>query len=299
VSAFIDAHRDRFGVEPICTVLQFAPSTYYAYKARSSSTRDLRDAALCVQIQRAFTANYSVYGADKIWRQLQREGVVVARCTVERLMREMGIKGTTRGKPRRTTIPADVGPQPKDHVDRDFTATAPNRLWVADLTYIRSQAQFLYAALIIDCFSRMIVGWQIATHLRADLALDALEMAVWLRRDEDLEGVIHHTDRGVQYVGVRYTERLAEIGAVASVGSRGDSYDNALAETTVGLYKTELVHPRGPWKGVGDLSLATFEYVDWFNHRRLHGAIGMIPPAEFEANYYRALATTSVAGQIQ
>ena len=214
-------------------------------------------------------------------------------------MRAAGIVGTTRGKARRTTIPADAGPQPKDHVDRNFTAEAPNRLWVADLTYIRSQAGFLYAALIIDCFSRMIVGWQIASHIRADLALGALDMAVWLRRRDGLDGLIHHTDRGVQYVSVRYTDRLAEIGAVASVGSRGDSYDNALAETTVGLYKTELIRPRGPFAGVNDLSIATLEYVDWFNHRRLHGAIGMIPPSELEATYYRSLVATTAAAQNQ
>ena len=299
MSAFIDSHRERFGVEPICRVLQFAPSTYYAHKARGFSARDLRDEELRVEIMRVFASNYSVYGADKVWRQLGREGVSVARCTVERLMREIGIQGTTRGKARRTTIPADVGPQPKDHVDRNFAAEAPNRLWVADLTYIRSQAGFLYAALVIDCFSRMIVGWQIARHLRADLALGALDMAVWLRRRDELDGLIHHTDRGVQYVSVRYTERLEELGAVASVGSRGDSYDNALAETTVGLYKAELIHPRGPWTGANDLSIATLEYVDWFNHRRLHGAIGMIPPAEYEATYYRSLAATTAAGQNQ
>jgi putative transposase len=212
----------------------------------------------------------------------------VARCTVERLMGELGLQGVVRGKAKRTTIPAEPAvPRPADLVERRFTAPAPNRLWVADLTYIRTWSGFVYAALVIDAYSRMIVGWQLATHLRTDLALDALEMAIW-RRQAQLDGLIHHSDRGVQYLSIRYTERLAEAGAACSVGSRGDSFDNALAETTIGLYKTELIRRRGPWRSIDDLELATLEWVDWYNHRRLHSACDNRPPAEYEAAYHRA-----------
>jgi putative transposase len=287
----IDACRDRFGVEPICRVLKVPTSSYYAARSRPLSTRRRRDAQLKVEIRRVFDDNYQVYGARKVWRQLQREGIDVARCTVERLMGELGLQGVIRGKAKRTTTPAEPAAlRPADLVERRFTAPAPNRLWVADLTYLRTWSGFVYAALVIDAFSRMLVGWQLATHLRTDLALDALEMAIW-RRQAQLDGLIHHSDRGVQYLSIRYTERLAEAGAVTSVGSRGDSFDNALAETTIGLYKTELIRRRGPWCGLDDLELATLEWVDWYNHRRLHSACGNRPPAEYEANYTPTPAT--------
>ena len=236
-----------------------------------------------------YEANRRVYGARKVWLQLRREGFQVARCTVERLMREMGLAGVVRGKPKRTTTRGeDAAGRPADLVDRHFTATAPNTLWVADLTYVRTYKGFVYVAFVIDVYSRMIVGWQLATHLRTELALDALEMAMWLRAGR-LDGLVHHSDRGSQYLSIRYSERLAEAGAVASVGSRGDSYDNALAESTIGLYKAELVQPRErSWRGIDDLELATLEYIDWFNHRRLHSAIGNVPPADYEAAHYHA-----------
>jgi len=289
VIAYIDKHRDRFGVEPICSVLQFAPRTYYAAKGRPASARALRDVELKSQIARVHRNNFGVYGVDKVWAQLNREGVRVARCTVARLMRELGLRGVIRGKPKFTTVPGDAADRPRDLVDRRFSAGAPNRLWVADLTYVRTWSGFVYVAFITDVYSRMIVGWQASRSLRSDLALDALEQAIWARsgRGRRLDELVHHSDRGVQYLAIRYTERLAETGAVNSVGSKGDSYDNALAETIIGLYKAELVRNRGPWRGLDDLELATLEWVDWFNHRRLFEAHGQIPPAEFEEIYYR------------
>jgi putative transposase len=282
VTAFVDQHRDRFGVEPICRQLQIAPSTYYARRTRPASARAARDAVLQEQIATIFRDNYGVYGADKIWAALRREGVAVARCTVERLMRDLGLRGAVRGRTRRTTIGDTAAVRPADLVDRRFVATAPNRLWVADLTYVRTWSGWVYVALIVDVYSRAIVGWQASTSLRADLALDALEMALWHRRGQRLHGLIHHSDRGGQYLAVRYTERLDQAGLARSVGSRGDSYDNALAESQIGLYKTELIRRRGPWRSIDDVEIATLEWVDWFNHRRLHGEIGMIPPAELE-----------------
>jgi putative transposase len=290
MSTFIDTHRERFGVEPICRELEIAPSTYYAHKSRPASLRALRDEQLKEQIRLVFDANYGVYGADKIWAALNREGTAVARCTVERLMRELGLRGARRGKTKRTTIRDEQAAKPADLVDRCFTASQPNRLWVADLTYVRSYAGWVYVALVIDVFSRFIVGWQASTSLRADLALDALEMALWQRRGMHLDKLVHHSDHGVQYLSIRYTERLDAAGLERSVGSRGDSYDNALAESTIGLYKTELIHRRGPWRTIDDVEIATLEYVDWFNHRRLHGEIGMIPPAELEATHPAATA---------
>jgi putative transposase len=289
VIAYIDAHRDRFGVEPICTALQFAPSTYWSAKGRARSARTVRDEALKAHIARVHAENFGVYGAPKIWAQLNREGISVARCTVERLMRDLGLRGAVRGRPRRTTVPAEAVERPRDLVDRQFRAEAPNRLWVADLTYVRTWAGFVYVAFITDVFSRRIVGWQASTSLRTDLALHALEQAIWdrSRPGEGLDGLIHHSDRGVQYLAIRYTERLAEVGVTNSVGSRGDSFDNAMAESIIGLYKTELVRNRGPWRGLDDLELATLEWVDWFNHRRLFHDLGRIPPAEFEDRYYR------------
>ena len=284
--AFITTHRDRWGIEPICRVLPFAPATYHAAIARPPSARRVRDAALKPEITRVFTENRRVYGADKVWAQLKRDGTCVARCTVERLMRELAIQGARRGTPTvRTTFAGDIGGRPADLVDRQFHAAAPNRLWVADLTYVKTHAGWVYVAFILDVYSRYIVGWQASPSLRTDLALDALEMAIWARRGTGLDGLIHHSDRGVQYLAIRYTERLADAGAVASVGSRGDSYDNALAESFNGLYKTEVIRNHGPWRGLDDVEYATLEYVDWFNQRRLHGEIGMIPPAEFEALY--------------
>jgi putative transposase len=286
---FVDAYRGVFGVEPICRIVQLAPSTYWSHKRRGRSARSIRDEELKLEIRRVFEENFGVYGAPKIWAQLNREGIRVARCTVERLMRDLGIQGVVRGKVKRTTIPADdPGARPADLVDRQFAASAPNRLWVADLTYVRSWSGFVYVSLITDVFSRRIVGWQASRSLKTGLALNALEQAIWERNRAgvDLKGLIHHSDRGVQYLSIRYTERLAENGVVASVGSRGDSYDNALAESIIGLYKTELVRNRGPWRGLDDLELATLEWVDWFNHRRLFHELGRIPPAEFEKNHY-------------
>jgi transposase InsO family protein len=301
--AFIDGHKTRetvglvWGVEPICAELPIAPATYYAYKQRPPSARSLRDRHLKEEVSRVFAANFSVYGADKVWAQLNREGIEVARCTVERLMKTMGIRGAGRGKKVFTTIPDETIPRPGDLVERDFTASVPNRKWVADLTYVRTWSGFVYVAFIIDCYARRIVGWQASRSLRTDLALDALEQAIWHRTREGVEmkGLVHHSDRGVQYLSIRYTERLAEAGAVTSVGSKGDSYDNALAESIIGLYKTELIRRRGPWKGLDAVEYATLEWVDWWNHRRLLQPIGMIPPAEKEADYYRQTKSQSEA----
>jgi putative transposase len=292
---YIDVHREEFGVEPICRVLtdagcQIAPSTYHAAKTRPPSPRAVRDEQLKAEIRRVHAENLGVYGADKVWRQLNREGIRVARCTVERLMRALGLAGAVRGgRKKRTTKPAAAAARPADLVQRQFTAAAPNRLWVADLTYVWTWAGFVYVAFVVDVFSRRILGWRCATHLRTDLALDALEMAIWARQRGDagdLSGLVHHSDRGVQYLSIRYTERLAEAGAVTSVGSKGDSYDNALAETTIGLFKTEIVNLRGPWKTPGQVELALAHWVDWYNQRRLHGACANLPPAEYEAAYW-------------
>jgi len=285
MTRYIKENKGRFGVEPICRYLPIAPSTYYEAASRLPSARKLRDEKLKVQIARVHAANFGVYGARKLWRQLNREGTPVARCTVQRLMRELGLQGAVRGKTRRTTIPDEVASRPADLVRRDFSAARPNQLWVADLTYVATWSGFVYTSFVIDAFSRFIVGWRSSRSLRADLALDALEMAIWQRRE--LDGLIHHSDRGSQYLAIRYTERLGEAGAVNSVGSRGDSYDNALAETIIGLYKTELIRARGPWKGIDDVEYGTLEWVDWFNHRRLLEPIGHVPPDEFEAAYYR------------
>lgn len=286
---YIEAHKAEFGVEPICRNLQVAPSTYYAYRSRPPSARSVTDAATTEAIAVVHAENYGVYGARKVHAELRRLGHPVARCTVERLMRAAGLRGITRAKGPRTTI-AGAGPDSRpDLVDRDFTATAPDQLWVADITYVRTFAGWAYAAFVIDVFSRRVVGWQLSTSLRTDLALDALEMGIWTRQraGHDVTGLTHHSDKGVQYVAVRYTQRLAEAGAVASVGSTGDSYDNALAEAFNSLFKAELVRNKGPWKHIDDLEIATAEYIDWFNHRRLHGEIGLVPPAELENTYYR------------
>jgi len=281
---FIAEHQICWGVEPICRVLQIAPSSYYAAIGRPVSARRQRDEVLKGAIRRVWDEHRQVYGADKVWAQLTREGTAVARCTVERLMRELELRGVVRGKRSvRTTVGDDTSERPRDLVARQFRAPAPNRLWVADLTYVKTHSGWVYVAFVVDACSRFVVGWQAARSLRTDLALDALEMALWVRRAVPLTGLIHHSDRGVQYLAIRYTERLAEAGVVPSVGSRGDSYDNALAESFNGLYKAELIRHRGPWRGLDDVEYATLEYVDWFNHRRLHGELGMRPPAEFEA----------------
>ena len=286
--SFINDQRAKWGVEPICRVLKIAPSTYYAARSRPPSARVCRDAELKQQITRIYQDNFSAYGARKVWRQLQREGIVVGRDRVARLMGELGIGGVVRGSVKRTTIPAAVGDRPADLVERNFTAPAPNRLWVTDLTYVATWAGFCYVAFVIDAFSRMIVGWRVATSLRTDLALDALEMAIWTRQGGQLNGLVHHSDRGGQYLAIRYTQRLAEVGAIPSVGSRGDSYDNALAETVNGLFKAELIRRQGPWRTADQVELATLAWVAWWNQRRLHGAIGDVPPAEFEHAYYHA-----------
>jgi len=289
MTAFIEDHKESFGVEPICAVLPIAPSAYYAAKGRPPSARALRDASLIEQIHRVWKDNRRLYGPRKVWRQLKREGIEVARCTVERLMRAEGLRGVVRGKRVFTTQPDESAPRPADLVQRDFSAPGPNRLWLADLTYVRTWSGFVYVAFVIDAYSRFICGWQASTSLRTDLALDALEMALW-QRSGDLGSLIHHSDRGVQYLSIRYTERLAEAGIETSVGSRGDSYDNALAESVIGLYKTELIRQQGPWRHLDDVEFATLEWVDWFNHRRLLEPIGYIPPVELEEEYYRQAA---------
>jgi putative transposase len=296
MTAFIDDHKQEFGVEPMCAVLPIAPSTYYASISRPPSARDLSDTELEKEIQRVYDANYGVYGVRKVWKQLAREGKPVARCTVARLMRKLGLRGVIRGKTWKTTKPDTSAQRPADLVDRQFTVAAPNRLWVADLTYVRTWAGMVYSAFVMDAFSRRVLGWQTSTTLRTDLALDALEMALWTRRKEDVTSVVHHSDRGVQYLSIRYTERLAEAGAVTSVGSRGDSYDNALAETIIGLYKTELIRKKGPWKNLDDVEYATLEWVDWFNHRRLLEPIGYLPPAELEEMFYCGKVSVEEAG---
>jgi putative transposase len=308
VIRFIDTHRERrsaglrWGIEPICKVLQIAPSTYHAAKQRRPSARRLRDAELCPEILRVWEQNLSVYGADKVWDQLNKDGIRVARCTVERLMRDMGLQGCRRGRTWvRTTTGDEALQRPADLVERQFRARAPNRLWVADLTYVKTHSGWVYVAFIVDVFSRMVVGWQASRSLRADLAIDALEMAVHNRgRTDNLEGLVHHSDRGVQYLSVRYSDRLAANDIVASVGSKGDSYDNALVESFNGLYKWELIYPQGPWTGLEDVEWATLTYVDWFNQRRLHGEItdgpGYTTPTAFEAAYSRQITPTPQAG---
>lgn len=295
---FIDAHRGAHGVEPICKHLPIAPSTYYDRLEKRNepsrlSARAKRDATLRAQIRRVFDANFRVYGARKVWRQLCREGVEVARCTVERLMREMGLQGVIRGKPVKTTVSNKAMPCPQDLVSRQFQAPAPNRLWVSDFTYVATWRGFVYVAFVIDAFARRIVGWRASTTAHAGFVLDALEQAVQHRRPG--AGLVHHSDRGSQYVSIKYTERLAEAGIAPSVGSVGDSYDNALAETINGLFKAEVIHRRGPWRTFEAVEYAVLEWVDWFNNRRLLEPIGNIPPAEAEANYYAALEQSDMA----
>ena len=294
MTTFIDEQRARWGVEPICRTLQVAPSSYYAAKARPPSARAVRDAALTDSLVRIHRANFGVYGVRKAWRTLQRLGIDAGRDQVARLMRTVGLAGATRTRRIRTTKPAPLGQRPADLVERVFAAVAPNRLWVADLTYVWTRTGFVYTAFVVDVFSRAIVGWRVSPSLHAELALDALEMAIWAR-GPDLPDLVHHSDRGVQYLAIKYTERLAEAEAVSSVGTKGDSYDNALAETVNGLYKAELINRQGPWRSVDQVELATAEWVAFWNTRRLHSACGDVPPAEFEAAYHQRLAATAAA----
>lgn len=296
--AFIDAHREEYGVEPICRELPIAPSTYYEHKARQADPERLpprlrRDQALMPEIRRVHEENFQVYGARKVWRQLHREAFVVARCTVERLMRAMGLTGVVRGRKCRTTIADEHENRLLDRVNRQFQASRPNALWVADFTFVATWAGFVYTAFVIDVFSRRIIGWRVARSMSAELVLDALEQAIWARAG--VQGVVHHSDRGSQYLSIRYSERLAEVGAQPSVGSVGDSYDNALAETIIGLYKTEVIHRRGPWRHMDAVEYATLEWVDWFNHRRLLEPIGNVPPAELEASYHQSTGQLPMA----
>ena len=294
---YIERYKDVFGVEPICTTLTsadvpIAPSTFYAARTRAPSARAVRDEELKPVIARVHQENYSVYGIRKMHAQLNREQVLagcqaVARCTTQRLMKDLGLRGISRAKGPRTTVPGTGPDTRKDLVKRAFTADRPDQLWVADITYVRTFSGWVYAAFVLDVYSRRVVGWQLSTSLRTDLALDALNMGLWTRAHDghDTTALVHHSDRGVQYVAIRYTERLAEAGAVASVGSKGDSYDNAMAEAFNSLFKAELVRNRGPWKSIDDLEIAAAEYIDWFNFRRLHGEIGLVPPVEYETTY--------------
>jgi len=298
--AFIDDHRVTYGVEPICKVLPIAPSTYHDHVAKRHdpsklSARAKRDAALKVEVRRVFEENFRVYGVRKVWRQLRREGTGVARCTVTRLMRQMGLEGAIRGKPVRTTVRDKAAPCPLDRVNRQFQAPAPNMLWVSDFTYVASWTGFVYVAFVIDAYARRIVGWRVSRTAHAGFVLDALEQALHERRPLRVSGLVHHSDRGVQYVSIKYTERLAAAGIEPSVGSVGDSYDNALAETINGLYKAEVIHRRGPWRSLEAVEFATLEWVDWFNNRRILEPIGAVPPAEAEERYYAMLEQPDMA----
>ena len=295
MTRFIEERRGRFGVELLCRAIGAAPSTYYAARTRPASARAKSDAHLSEEIQRVFEANYRVYGVRKIYHQLRREGTLVGRDRVWRLMREAGLQGARRGRPKFTTKRDPSAPRPPDLVERNFTAEAPNRLWVADFTYVRTWAGFSYVAFVEDVFSRMIVGWSIATHMRTALVTEALEMAVW-KRQCSVQGLVHHSDAGGQYTSVVYSEQMAAHGIAPSIGTTGDSYDNAMAESGIGLYKAELIWRQGPWRTHDQLELATLEYVDWFNYRRLHGEIGHVPPAEFEEMFAASNQEAEIKG---
>ncbi len=297
---YIDEYKERFGVEPICAVLPIAPSTYYANKMQHRvpdrrSARAKRDAGLKLEIQRVWDDNFRVYGVRKVWRQLKREGFEVARCTVARLMRDLGLRGVVRGRKVKTTVPDELLDRPLDRVNRQFNVVRPNALWVADLTYVATWRGFVYVAFVIDAFARRIVGWRVSSSLRTGLALDALEQALYDRQKSETEELIHHSDRGVQYLSIRYAERLQEAGIEPSVGSVGDSYDNALAETINGLYKTEVIRQQGPWRNIEDVEFATLTWVDWFNNRRLFEPIGNVSPREKEIEYYQQLEESAMA----
>jgi transposase InsO family protein len=294
--AFIDDHRERFGVEPICAVLPIAPSTYFRHKLEQRdrtrrSARAQHDEVLRAIIRRIWTEHHQVYGPRKVWKQMGREHLRAARCRVRRLMREMGLAGAVRGRAWTTTTqPGPAADRPRDLVDRKFTATRPNQLWVSDFTYVATWRGFVYVAFVIDVFARRIVGWRVSSSLATDFVLDALEQAIYDRRGARIDGLVHHSDRGTQYLSMRYTDRLADAGIAPSVGSRGDSYDNALAESVIGLFKTEVIRRLGPWRHLEAVEFATLDWVDWFNHRRLLGPIGYVPPAEYEARYYEQAA---------
>lgn len=298
--AFIDDHRQAYGVEPICKVLPIAPSTYHAHAARRADpgklpARTRSDVALMAETRRVHEANFHVYGVRKVWRQLAREGIKAARCTVARLMRSMGLQGVVRGRKVRTTIPDPAAACPLDQVNRQFRAPRPNALWVSDFTYVATWSGFVYVAFVIDAFARRIVGWRVSRTAHASFVLDALEQALHQRRPVRDDGLVHHSDRGSQYLALRYTDRLAEAGVQPSVGSVGDSYDNALAETINGLFKAEVIHRRGPWRSMAAVEFATLEWVDWFNNRRLLEPIGNMPPAEAEARYYAQTEAQALA----
>jgi transposase InsO family protein len=293
---FIDDHRATYGVEPICAVLPIAPSTYFRYRAQRQdatkrAARTKRDDVWRVRIQRVHDENFGVYGPRKVWRQLRREGHNVARCTVERLMRDMGLAGAVRGRAWKVTTQSQPAlDRPADLVDRSFVATRPNQLWVSDFTYVATWAGFVYVAFVIDVFARRIVGWRVSSSMRTDFVLDALEQAIYARGGTMPAGLVHHSDQGTQYVSMRYTDRLADAGIAPSVGSRGDAYDNALAESVIGLFKTEVIQRLGPWRHLDNVEVATLTWVDWFNTRRLLEPIGYVPPAEYEAKYYEQAA---------
>lgn len=300
---YIEKNKQDYGVEPICRVLTehgcpIAPSTYYEARNRVPSKRAVRDVHLKTEISRVHAENYSVYGARKVWLQMRREGIDVARCTVERLMNTLGLEGARRGSKKRTTIADPQGQRADDLVQRRFNPAAPNTLWVADFTYVSTWSGWVYVAFVIDAYSRRILGWRTSTRMTTPLVLDAIDHAIWTRQRDgitDLSGLIHHNDRGSQYTSIAFTERLTEAGIDASIGTTGDSYDNALAETINGLYKTELIKAQGPWRTVEHVEIATLEWVDWFNHRRLYEYCGDIPPAELEALYYGEHRTTRIA----
>ena len=293
---FIDDHRATYGVEPICAVLPIAPATYFRCHAQREdpthrSARARRDDELRIQIQRVYDANFQVYGPRKVWRELRRGGVDVARCTVERLMRAMGVAGVVRGRAWVTTTQSQPAlDRPRDLVDRQFQATRPNQLWVSDFTYVATWAGFVYVAFVINVFARRIVGWRVSSSLRTDFVLDALEQAIYARGGARPAGLVHHSDQGTQYLSMRYTDRLAEAGIAPSVGSRGNAYDNALAESVIGLFKTEVIRRQGPWRNLDTVEFATLTWIDWFNTRRLLEPIGYVPPAEFEARYHEQVA---------
>ena len=308
---FVRAHADRrepgglgWGVEPICAVLcehgiQIAPSTYYQHVNRSATASERRDAWLINEIHRVHASNYGVYGARKIWLTLNREGITVARCTVERLMRDEGLRGAVRGKPKRTTVADPAAARPDDLVCRQFVPLAPDKLWVADFTYVSTWSGWVYVAFVIDAYARRILGWSVSSSMSTDFVLHAFEQAVWTRnrrRTADFTDLVHHNDRGSQYTSIRFGQHLAEAGIAGSVGTTGDSYDNALAESINGLYKTELIKPRKPWKSLDEVEIATAEWVDWFNHRRLYEYCGDIPPAELEQAHYARSTTQQPAG---
>ena len=297
---YIDQHRDTHGVESICRQLPIAPATYYEHKARRRDpdrlpSRLIRDEQLIPEVQRVWDENFQVYGVRKVWRQLNREDISVARCTVERLMRSLGLRGVVRGKKAWTTVSDDALARPQDQVNRRFDTDRPNALWVADLTYVATWRGFVYVAFVIDTFARRIVGWRVSNSLQTDIALDALEQALWTRQINRETGLIHHSDHGSQYLAIRYADRLLEVGISPSVGSVGDSYDNALAETINGLYKTEVIRRQGPWRTIDDVEFATLTWVDWFNNRRLLESIGNLPPVEKEAAYYEQLESQAKA----